>query len=160
MHEKVLDHLIFSEETEKIFHLGDDYKDAELEKERGIDIIHVPGIYCTEYSDKLVDNKACDTFQGVNIIMAHDIKDITEKDILVNDIILFGHSHKSELRILNSKLYLNPGHLKSEKDKNRVPSYGLLDIDYGEIKASISEINGKVVSSMLLKKGETGLYKV
>ena len=74
--------------------------------------------------------------------------------------ILYGHSHKAEIKILNGKLYLNPGHLKATQDKGTPPSSGLLDIDYGTLQAAICQVNGKIVSSMTLKKSETGLYKI
>jgi len=144
----------------KIYHLGDDYIDSELEIEYGIDVVRIPGLYCPEYRDKSVDTIAFDKIQGVGIVMAHDAKDIPKNDLFCNDIILTGHTHKSEILIENGKLFLNPGHLKSMMDKNRAPSYALLDIDFGEIEATIREVGGKTVLRTRLKKDETGLYKV
>jgi uncharacterized protein len=159
LHAMALDELL-AQGISKIYHLGDNYSDGELEIEYGVELIRVPGIYCPEYTDKIVEKVAFDTVQGVGIVMAHDQKDISEKDVLCNDIILFGHTHKIELKIENGKLYVNPGHLKSDKDKGRLPSYGLLSVDYGKIEASIHEIGGKTVSRLSLKKDTTGLYKV
>jgi uncharacterized protein len=159
LHTAALNELL-SEGVSKIYHLGDNFSDGEVEIEYGVDLLRVPGIYCPEYTDKTVERVAFDTVQGVGIVMAHDRKDITEKDILCNDIILFGHTHKSELNVVNGKLFLNPGHLKGEKDKGRLPSYGLLTIDYGKIEASIHEIEGKTIGRLSLKKDDTGLYKV
>ena len=159
LHQEVLD-LLVSESVERIYHLGDDYPDGELEISYGIEILRVPGLYCPEYQDRHVENVVFDSVHGVNIVMAHDIKDIHGKDIVCNDIILSGHTHKSELRIENGKLYMNPGHLKGPKDKGRNPSYGLLEIDFGTIQASIIETGGSKIASLSLRKDETGLFKV
>jgi len=160
LHEKALELLVVSKKIDRAYHLGDDYKDAEIEISRGLDLLRVPGIYCPEYQDRSADRVVFDTVLGVNIVMAHDRKDLSGENVLCNDIILYGHYHKYEIRIENSKLYMNPGHLKSPKDKNQPPSFGFLDIDFGEISAAIIGVDGKVLLSMKLKKGETGLYKV
>lgn len=159
-HEKALDYLVSGKKADRIYHLGDDYRDAELEINRGLDLVRVPGIYCPEYQDRSVPKVAFDNILGVNIVMAHDIKDITRENILCNDIILYGHFHKYEIKVENSKLYINPGHLKSPKDKNQPPSFGFLDIDYDEISAAVIQADGKVLLTMKLKKGEAGLFKV
>jgi hypothetical protein len=159
LHAMALDELL-SHGASKIYHLGDNYSDGELEIEYGVDLIRVPGIYCPEYTDEIVEKAAFDTIQGVGVVMAHVLNDISEKDIMCNDIILYGHTHKTELKVENGKLYLNPGHMKSDKDKGRLPSYGLLSIDCGKIEAAIYEIGGKTVSRLFLKKDNTGLYKV
>jgi len=153
-------HALQSGGVSKIYHLGDDYKDGELAIEMGMELVRVPGLYCPEYHDRNIDKVQFDTVHGVNIVMAHDLKDISENDRLCNDILLTGHTHKSEVVVTNGKLHLNPGHLKSSMDKGRAPSYGLLDIDFGEISARILTLQGKTVSALTLKKGETGLFKV
>lgn len=159
LHTQVLDELV-SEGISKIYHLGDNYSDAELEIEYGVELIRIPGIYCPEYNDKNVGRVGYDVIQGVGIVMVHDQNDLPKQDLLCNDIFLYGHTHKAEIVMQNSKLYMNPGHLKSDKDKGRVPSYGFLSIDYGSIDASIREIGGKIIQQVSLKKDDTGLYKV
>ncbi|OGS37570.1 MAG: hypothetical protein A2293_00175 [Elusimicrobia bacterium RIFOXYB2_FULL_49_7] len=160
LHGEALDILIDKKHVDRIYHLGDDYRDAELEINRGIDLVRVPGLYCPEYADRSTDKVAFDVVMGVNIAMAHDIKDIPKNDLLCNDIILHGHLHKYEIRIENGKTFLNPGHLKSAKDKNQSPTFAFLDIDYGEVLAQILDMSGKPQLSMKLKKGESGLHKV
>jgi len=159
LHTSALDELM-DYGVSKVYHLGDNYSDGELEIEMGVDTIRVPGLYCPEYSDKSIEKIAYDIVQGVGIVMAHDQNEIKDKDISCNNIILFGHTHKAELTILNGRLYMNPGHLKSEKDKGRPPSYGIISIDYGAIDAMLRETGGKVTSKLTLKKDDTGLYKV
>ncbi|MFH0919454.1 MAG: metallophosphoesterase family protein [Fibrobacterota bacterium] len=158
-HEAVL-HELLSEGVTKVYHLGDDYRDGELVIEMGMDLVRVPGLYCPEYNDRNVEKVQFDTVHGINIVMAHDLKDIPENDRLCNDIFLTGHTHKAEVRVENGKLHLNPGHLKHLMDKGRAPSYGLLDIDYGAIEARVLDLQGKTIARLSLKKGENGLYKV
>jgi putative phosphoesterase len=160
LHAQVLDRLLNTDQAVRIYHLGDDYRDTEVERELGTDLLQVPGLYCPEYADKTVENVVVDTVQGVNILLVHDLKDVSEQEIMTSDILLYGHSHKAEIKIVNGKLYLNPGHLKAPQDKGKPPSYGFLDIDYGTLQADIRQANGKVMSSMTLKKSETGLYKI
>jgi putative phosphoesterase len=160
LHEKALEFLVGNKKIDRVYHLGDDYRDAEMEINRRMDLLRVPGIYCPEYKDRSADRVVFDTILGVNVVMAHDRQDITDENVLCNDIILYGHYHKHEIRVENGKLYLNPGHLKGPKDKNQSPSFGFLDIDFGEIFAAILGMDGKALLSMKLKKGETGLYKI
>lgn len=159
LHSKVYEILTKNKMAEKIYHLGDDYIDGELEIEKGIDSIIIPGIYCPEYKNNTVPKIAFDTIQGINIVMAHDITDISEQDMICNDIILYGHTHKAQIDFSNGKLKLNPGHLKSTKDKGREPSFAILTIDYGQVKAYIEDLKGKTIDSISLAKAESGLYK-
>ena len=75
LHAMVLDELL-AQGVSKIYHLGDNYADGELEIEYGVELIRVPGIYCPEYTDKAFEKVAFDTVQGVGIVMGHDLKDI------------------------------------------------------------------------------------
>src|SRR3989339_179339 len=159
LHEEALDHLLQRERVTAIYHLGDDYKDAELELERGIEVVRVPGIYCPEYRENTVNKIVFETVHGINIVLCHDESALTYSIILTNDVFLYGHSHKAGIKVLNGKLFLNPGHMKADKDKGRPPSFGVLEIDYGEVSAFIKEFRGQLITSVSLRKGANGLYK-
>lgn len=160
LHESVLN-LLLTFGVSKIYHLGDDYMDSELEIEYGLEVVRVPGLYCPEYREGTVDKVAYDTVQGVSVVLAHDFKDISESDRQCHDIVLYGHTHKQEMRVENGRLYLNPGHLKSDSDKGRPPSYATLAVDLGELEAAIREAaTGKVIQRLHLRKDDSGLYKV
>lgn len=55
------------------------------------------------------------------------------------DIVLFGHSHRSEIRWLNGRLYFNPGSASDPGIDKSGPSVGLLEI------SSAGEINAKII---------------
>jgi len=159
LHTRAVD--FFSEEgVEKVYHLGDDYVDSELEVEYGLDVIRIPGLYCPEYKGRDVENIGYDTVQGIRIVMAHDLKDIPSGDLRCHDIIIHGHTHKMEIRVENGRIYVNPGHLKSDSDKGRPPSFATIEIDMGIISIKIHGIDAKVLSEMRFRQEEAGLYRI
>ncbi len=159
LHTEVID-LFLEMGVERVYHLGDDYVDSELEVECGLDVIRIPGLYCPEYKDRDVEKVGYDTIQGIRVVMAHDYKDIPESDLYCHEIVLYGHTHKMEIRVENGRIFMNPGHLKNQSDKGRPASYGLLDIDMGIISAKIRDISGKTLVEMRFRREESGLYRV
>lgn len=57
------------------------------------------------------------------------------------DVIVFGHSHTPYNQKLNDCLMFNPGSLSGNANTSN-PSYGILNIDQGEIWGEIVEIKG------------------
>ncbi len=147
------------ERVHRVYHLGDDYIDSDKIRESGYSVISVPGIYCKEYLEKTVSNKVVDTVQGINIILVHADKDLSKEDLTLNDIILSGHTHKAIIRYDEGKIFINPGHLKSEKDKNTPPSYAILDIDFNKIEARICDIQGNTIKEMNFRKTGPNIIK-
>jgi predicted phosphodiesterase len=159
LHTEVIE--AFSEAgVDRVYHLGDDYADSELEIEYGFDVVRIPGLYCPEYKNRDIEKVGYDTVQGIRIVMAHDIQDIPESDLRCHDIILHGHTHKFEIRVENGRIFMNPGHLKNPVDKGRTATYGMIDVDMGVIHTRIHEVSVKVVLEMSFKKEETGLYRI
>lgn len=156
---RVLD--IFENKTKvhKIYHLGDDYVDSDKIRESGYEVISVPGLYCKEYLDNSYANKIVDTIQGINLILVHAENDLSKEDYELNDIILCGHTHKAIIEYDNGKIYVNPGHLKSEKNKNEFPSYAIIDIDYDNIKIKICDTEGKTIKEMSFRKSGPNIIK-
>lgn len=144
-----------------LFHLGDDYEDVMALTEIYIEVIQVPGIYDERYKDGSLPAKTIETVQGLGILLVHSYeKDITREDTLRSNIILYGHTHRAELRLEDGLLYMNPGHLKGPLDKNIPPSFGLLDIQDRGVNATIFSLDFKPVHSMELLRSENRLYKI
>ncbi len=60
----------------------------------------------------------------------------TDKDI---DVVLFGHSHKQEIKWLDGRLYFNPGSASDQGIDKSGPSIGILDIN----------INGEIIPEII-----------
>ncbi|HIE13063.1 MAG TPA: YfcE family phosphodiesterase, partial [Desulfotomaculum sp.] len=61
------------------------------------------------------------------------------------DIVAFGHTHIPEVRWEGGVLWVNPGHLKEQDKKGYSPSFGLLDLKQGTVKARLVDLHSGVV---------------
>jgi uncharacterized protein len=157
----VVEWLMKRQRISMLFHLGDDYSDVMELTDRYIEVVQVPGIYDGEYTNKSVPATVVETIQGLDILLVHALdKDLTREEAIRSDIILFGHTHRAELRLEDGALYMNPGHLKGPMDKNAPPSFGLLDIQDKNVNVKIINLDFKVVQEMSLLRSGSGLYKV
>lgn len=158
--ERVIDWLISEQFITLLYHLGDDYEDVIDFADRGIEIVQVPGIYHPKYRDGSLAPKQIESILDLRILLVHSFdKDVTVEDRTVSDIILYGHSHKSEIRIVDGLLLMNPGHLKSGQDKQFKPSFGLLDIQDRTVSAKLYNMDFEEVDSVELMRSESGLYR-
>lgn len=133
-----------------IFHVGDDYRDAEELAMAGYDVRMVAGLWCDEYrSPKL--RWFNETIDGVRIAGCHADKDLraTERGA---DIVLTGHTHVAAIEPIGNTLYLNPGHLKRDLDRGQRPSFATITLDNGHITARIHERNGAIRNECLLPR--------
>jgi putative phosphoesterase len=143
-----------------LYHLGDDYNDVTELSDRYLEITQIPGIYDPKYLDGSLPATLTETVMGLRILLIHSIeKDMTPQMKQNSDIILHGHTHKPEMKLVDGLLYMNPGHLKSPKDKNTPASFGILDIQDKNIAATIFGIDYKVIESIKIMRSEQGLYK-
>jgi putative phosphoesterase len=158
--EQAVDWLIRRQKITMLYHLGDDYDDVSVLQEKYLETVQVPGIYDERYKNGTLAPVQTETACGCTITLVHCLeKDLDRQNIERSDIILYGHTHRSELKVDNGKLYMNPGHLKGPLDKNMPPSFGVLSIDDKGISAAIFGMDGKPIHSMTLVRSESGLYK-
>jgi len=109
-----------------IFHLGDDYRDAN-----DLDVLapgcityRVPGLWCPEYHSFKIPKTIIQDFGPVSVACAHAQKDLRAPELAAG-IILTGHTHNPEIELIGRSLYVNPGHLKSLTSRGsaaRLPS--------------------------------------
>ena len=143
-----------------LYHLGDDYEDVSDLMDKGIEIVQVPGIYHQRYHDGTLPKTQVENIQGLRIVLVHSLdKDITREDRTVTDIILYGHTHKPEIKLIDGLLLMNPGHMKSHIDKTVEPSFGLLDIQDKSVTATIFDLQYREVKKVKLMKSESGLFR-
>lgn len=158
--ERVMDWLISEQYISSLYHLGDDYEDVVDLADRGVEIVQVPGIYHPGYRDGTLKPKQIENIRGIRILLVHSLdKDVTNEDRTISDIILYGHTHKSEIKVVDGLLLMNPGHLKSEQDKQFKPSFGLLDIQDQTVSAKLFNMDFVETNSVELMRSESGLYR-
>jgi predicted phosphodiesterase len=124
--------------AEVLFHLGDDYRDAEDLALAGYVVRRVPGLWCPEYQDSRVPKRLVETFDGVTVSCAHAERDLrhTERAAAV---VLTGHTHTARIQLLGWSLYVNPGHLKAFVARNERASYAILETRPADVRAAIHD---------------------
>jgi uncharacterized protein len=158
--EEAVDWMLRKQKISVLYHLGDDYDDVKHLADRYLEIVQVPGIYDERYKDGSLAAKTFEMVLGLTILVVHSQeKDATEEDRLRSDIVLYGHTHRQELKLADGRFYMNPGHLKGALDKNMPPSFGLLTVLDRTVSAAIYGMNFKPVQAMELIRSESGLYK-
>jgi uncharacterized protein len=158
---EVVEWLVKRQRISMLFHLGDDYGDVMELTDRFIEVVQVPGIYDAEYKNGSSPATVVETIQGLDILLVHALeKDLSREDARTADIILFGHTHRAEIKLEDGLLYINPGHLKGPMDKNMPPSFGVLDIQDKNVNIKIFGIDFKIVQEMALLRSGSGLFKV
>jgi len=148
------------QKTAALYHLGDDYCDMATLGERDMDVVQVPGIYDEGYRNGTLAAKAHESVLGLQILLVHSLeKDLAPDDRTACDVILYGHTHKAEMRLEDGHFYMNPGHLKADKDKNMAATFGILDIQDRHVSATVYDMAFKPVQRLEMTRSENGLYK-
>jgi len=144
-------------QVDVIAHLGDDCKDvAALREVWHGEIIQVPGVFCEHYQNPAITNRILKEIEGCRILFTHtrsahknDLPgDPNPEELAAKgevDIVAFGHTHIPEVRWEGGVLWVNPGHLKEQDKKGYSPSFGLLDLKQGTVKARLVDLHSGVV---------------
>jgi len=138
--------------VERIYHLGDDYEDADALDGRGVQIARIPGIYDREYADSTIPKRLTDDVAGTVILAAHSTKTIPQVEIDGADIVLAGHTHLYEITPVGNAVVFNPGHLKDLSDKGREPTFGIIEIGGNAVRLTVHDLQGEVVETRELRK--------
>ena len=159
--ETAVDWLIRKQKISMLYHLGDDYDDVKVLVDRFLEIVQVPGIYDERYKNGSLPAKSFETVLGLTVLLVHCYeKDVTVEDVQHSDIIVYGHTHRAELKLVDGKLYMNPGHLKGALEKNMSPTFGMLAIQDRNASAIIYGMNFRQVQAIEFMRSESGLYKI
>jgi uncharacterized protein len=158
--EKVIEWMVRKHKISALYHLGDDYDDITKVPDLFLEVSQVPGLYDDRYKNGSLPAKNFEMVLGVSILLVHFLdKDATKEDLQRSDIILHGHTHREEIKMVDGRLFLNPGHLKGPLDKNMPPSFGMLTIADRNVSAATFDINFKQLHAVELIRSESGLYK-
>jgi hypothetical protein len=79
---------------------------------------------------------------GVRIVMVHDKSDLPGSLVAESDVVVFGHSHRPLVQLLDGVLWLNPGSATSPRGAPQGKSVALLEWGAGrEIAARIVSLD-------------------
>lgn len=128
------------EEIDEVFHLGDNYTDAEPIIEAGYVVYRVPGTWTPYYLNSMIDNRVIEERLGWKMLLSHTPEthyndlpsDPDPQEIIKNrdvDVFMHGHTHHPKIETLdNGVVVINPGHAKAEWDRGYEPSFAILTI--------------------------------
>jgi uncharacterized protein len=121
-------------ETDYLFHLGDNYEDLDEHKDllNTVIVSKVPGIFHKGYINKTIPIRQNVTVKGWKFLLVHNIDDVPPILTDVN-IVCFGHTHQQMMAEKEDVHYINPGHLKSNSDRGRLPTYAVLAVEEDKI---------------------------
>jgi uncharacterized protein len=152
---RIADDLVRESHADIILHLGDGYDDGEELIAAGHNVRIVPGLYCREYRDKDTPNTLVENFDGAKVACAHAEQDLRAKELCAA-VILTGHTHEAMIEKIGRSLYVNPGHLKATPSRGEHPSYAVIEIADGLVRAAIHETNGRVRTEQSIPEPELG----
>ena len=130
---------------ELVFHLGDNVEDVEIiEKFLKVPIINVVG-NC-DFSETVpeevtyeIQNKKFFLTHGDRYDVKSDYRRLQKKAKEIEaDVVLFGHTHKSENFNESGILFMNPG--SPSLPRGSYPSIGIITIENGEIDSFLLDV--------------------
>ncbi len=115
-----------------VWHLGDNYEDCDSVDLRGRYVVRIPGIYHPGYRNGSIDSTLSIPFDPFNFLLVHDPEDARGMVLADSNVVLHGHTHAPRCSVdQRGRLYLNPGHLKSQRDRGYDASFMVLTINSG-----------------------------
>ncbi len=133
-----------------LVHLGDNYPDAERLMAAFFPVWAVPGLWCAAYNNPSIPRARLEAAGNLLIHFAHAEQDLEPESVDRAQVILTGHTHRYRLDWLDGKLWMNPGHLKKDRDKQRPPTFGLLTIASDTLEAGILTLEGETVLAQVI----------
>ncbi len=135
-----------------VFHLGDDYDDANVLHEAGFEVKQVPGVFSDYYRNPAVPNRILTEIGGLKILLTHtdtphkndrpeDGDPVERAKEEKPDIVFFGHTHLPVIEEREGILWVNPGHLKTSDKKGAPPSYALIDTEHSPAQIQIRALD-------------------
>lgn len=143
---RVISALNNEEKFDYLIHLGDNTQDADtLSSRLGLPLYNVRGNcdYSNVYEEQLINIAGKNIFltHGHNYRVNFTLSILCYRAEELNaDICLYGHTHITMLEDYKGILIFNPGSIPQPRG-GKMPSYGVIEINNGEIKATIREVN-------------------
>lgn len=142
---------------DEVFHLGDNYPDAEPIIKAGYVVYRVPGTWTPYYLNSMIDNRVIEERLGWKILMSHtperhfnDLPSDPDPQEIVSsgevDVFLHGHTHHPKAEKLeNGTVVINPGHTKSDWDRGYTPTFAILTLDETQLDVEIHSLLEKKI---------------
>jgi len=137
---------------DKVYHLGDNYEDAQTLQKEKLEVLRVPGIFHPLYKTKQVPRKLRDHVEELDILLLHDENDLSDKEVAASDVILVGHTHRLEIRLDAHRAVVNPGQLKAPLNKGRPAAWAILEIEGRTCQIKILTPDDTVVAEATYNK--------
>ena len=132
-----------------LLHLGDDYQDIVTLSQAGLEVSGVPGLYCPEYRLPEVPNRRVVDLGGVKFLLTHTETRTgydgphdpdPEMACYEVDAVLYGHTHVPSIEARQGIVWINPGHLRHRIDRGQSPSFAVLHIQAGKLRAQVRQL--------------------
>ncbi|ERP31707.1 metallophosphoesterase family protein [Chitinivibrio alkaliphilus] len=150
--QEVMNSVLSEYDVECLYHLGDFFEDP-LQIDRGDTYVYrVPGIYHEGYKSGILDGVLGVSTMGFEVLLVHDLSDVTPENRIISDIIMYGHTHTPNLELVNNVLYVNPGHLKAAVDRGNTASYAMLSLEENRCAIDIFQYGGGILRSIEVEK--------
>jgi len=131
-----------------LIHLGDEPDDLERHKDllENMQVYSVYGLYHHKFSPE----NACKTFSidDINFVIAH------AREYLIPGppkcFYCYGHTHRGFIEQHRDVVYLNPGHLKHNIDRNEIAGYVVIEISQ-VVQVFFYDFRHAMVSSKIIQ---------
>lgn len=133
--------------VDAIIHLGDYARDGKYIKKLYPGQLYVVSGNCDFFTDADTPSELVLEMEGKRFLVTHGHKYRVKDGLntlyykgqeLGADIVLFGHTHSSQIVGVGGMVLLNPGSVSRPRNTKR-PTYGIIEISKGNIKPEINE---------------------
>lgn len=149
--------------VDMVIHLGDYYNDADILQEGGYPLIKVPGTWDPHYYDREIPNRRFIDVAGWAIFLTHtpeshynDLADDPRPEAVMHngqaDLLLYGHTHRAEIKRRKNVIMINPGHMSCDEHRGCPLTFALLELGERHLSASLWQLFSD--DPFLLKKYE------
>jgi putative phosphoesterase len=133
--------------VDAIIHLGDYARDSKYIKKLYPGQLYVVSGNCDFFTDADTPSELVLEMEGKRFLVTHGHKYRVKDGLntlyyrgleLDVDIVLFGHTHSSQIVRVEGMVLLNPGSVSRPRNTKR-PTYGIIEISKGNINPEINE---------------------
>ena len=144
--ERARELLVEAFDVDRIYHLGDNFSDAEAMMSWGVEVLRVPGLACRAYHSGSVPRVLRDEVAGRMHLLAHSEEHVPDGYLKGVDVLFVGHTHRFDVSRAHGHMRVNPGHLRSRRDRGRPATCALALATREALEARILDIQtGEVV---------------
>jgi predicted phosphodiesterase len=153
--ERAREILVEAFEVGRVYHLGDNFSDAEAMMSWGVEVLRVPGLACQAYRSGGAPRVLRDEVAGRTHLLAHSEEDVPDAYLDGVDVLFVGHTHRFDVSRERGHMRVNPGHLRSHRDRGRPPTCALALATREMLEARILDVQtGEVVAREAWPRGD------